>query len=75
MLISSWAKDVQSLPETYVFPPEQRPMELIAPASNNPIVDLDQAVKHHCSDTIQKILKAGQDFSFFQVYFPNFCTF
>ncbi|KAI7980160.1 Hyoscyamine 6-dioxygenase [Camellia lanceoleosa] len=63
MLVSSWSKDVHSLPETYVFPPDQRAGDLIALACNNPIIDLNKVVDHHDrSETIQQILKAGREF-------------
>ncbi|GMP90677.1 hypothetical protein CsSME_00041690 [Camellia sinensis var. sinensis] len=68
MLVSSWSKDVYSLPETYVFPPDQRAGDLIPLACNNPIIDLNKAVDNHGrSETIQQILKAGREFGFFQV--------
>lgn len=63
-----WYKD-NSLPENYIFPPETRPGKCIVPSSNNiPLIDLSQAVGHHRSDTIQQILKAGNQFGFFQVH-------
>ncbi|PSS09435.1 Hyoscyamine 6-dioxygenase [Actinidia chinensis var. chinensis] len=62
-LVSSWSKDIKSLPENYVFPPDQRPKELVAPLYNPPIVDLTKSA----DEARQKILEAGRDFGFFQV--------
>ncbi|XAR61110.1 Hyoscyamine (6S)-dioxygenase [Bertholletia excelsa] len=63
MLISSWSKDVQSLPEPYILPPSKRPGELIVPATQGPLIDLN----HDRSETIRKFLEAGKEFGFFQV--------
>ncbi|CAN1131668.1 Hyoscyamine 6-dioxygenase [Linum perenne] len=61
-LLSSWHKDVQSLPEGYILPPDQRPESDPVPISDEiPIVDLE------APDSTQVILKACQEFGFFQV--------
>jgi isopenicillin N synthase-like dioxygenase len=62
MFVSRLSRDVQSLPEAYVFPPDKRPGELVAPEFNNPIIDFSKPV----DETIPKILRAGQEFGFFQ---------
>nr|XP_023895466.1 hyoscyamine 6-dioxygenase-like [Quercus suber] len=65
LLVSSWYRD-RAVPETYIFPPEQRPGKLIdVPVGNNiPVVDLGV---HDQTQIIQQIFKASQDFGFFQV--------
>ncbi|KAM1153215.1 hypothetical protein FF1_035703 [Malus domestica] len=64
-LASSWF-DVQSVPQTYVHPPEKRPGNTVGvpPCKNIPVVDLGNDDRSH---TIQQISKASQDFGFFQV--------
>ncbi|XP_059660366.1 protein DOWNY MILDEW RESISTANCE 6-like isoform X2 [Cornus florida] len=66
-LVSNWYS-VQSLPETYVFPPDQRPGKLIVPLCKTiPVIDLGKAEDHDQSDIVQQILNASQEFGFFQV--------
>uniref|UniRef100_A0A5B7BRL3 Fe2OG dioxygenase domain-containing protein n=1 Tax=Davidia involucrata TaxID=16924 RepID=A0A5B7BRL3_DAVIN len=66
VLISNWS-NVQSLPESYVFPPDRRPGKQIVPLCQDiPVVDLGNAASHDRAETIQKILKACQEFGFFQ---------
>ena len=67
-LVSSWSKNIKSLPENYVFPPDQRPKELVAPPYNPPIVDLIKSA----DEARQQILEAGRDFGFFQVHSSTF---
>lgn len=64
-LVSSWFDVHQSVPETYVFPPEKRPGKLNVPLCKSiPVVDL---ASYDRRDTIQQIFKASQDYGFFQV--------
>ncbi|KAK9945098.1 hypothetical protein M0R45_010629 [Rubus argutus] len=64
-LVSSWFDVHQSVPETYVFPPEKRPGKLNVPLCKSiPVVDL---ASYDHRDTIQQIFKASQDYGFFQV--------
>ncbi|XVF21599.1 hypothetical protein REPUB_Repub12eG0103700 [Reevesia pubescens] len=66
-LVSSWYHD-QSLPQSYMFPPETGPCKLVFPRCNNVlVVDLSKTLDHNQNDTIQKILKASQKCGFFQV--------
>ncbi|KAK3193575.1 hypothetical protein Dsin_024885 [Dipteronia sinensis] len=59
--------DVQSLPETYVLPPEIRPGELsFCPDESNNIPVLDLGGNDR-NEIIQQIMKASQEFGFFQV--------
>ncbi|CAL1357016.1 unnamed protein product [Linum trigynum] len=61
-LVSSWYKEVESLPESYILPPEERPGDRPVPVSNQiPVVDLE------APDSAQLILDACQEFGFFQV--------
>ncbi|PQQ17827.1 hyoscyamine 6-dioxygenase [Prunus yedoensis var. nudiflora] len=63
-LVSSWF-DVQSVPQTYVHPPEKRPGKLNVPLCKKiPVVDLGS---HDRRDTIHRISKASEEFGFFQV--------
>ncbi|KAM1007518.1 hypothetical protein ACFX13_004150 [Malus domestica] len=70
-LVSSWF-DVQSVPQTFVHPPEKRPGNSIdvPPCKNIPVVDLGSRDRSH---TIQQISKASQDFGFFQVFNHGVC--
>ncbi|XP_057963721.1 hyoscyamine 6-dioxygenase-like [Malania oleifera] len=67
-LVSSWSNG-QSLPENYVFPPEERPGKFIHPPCKAvPVIDLGKSADHgHRDDIVQQILKASQEFGFFQV--------
>ncbi|KAE8681777.1 RING/U-box superfamily protein [Hibiscus syriacus] len=63
-LLSSWCYD-GSLPESYVMPPETRPGDLIVPMEKSiPVIDLQRKDR---KETIQQIMKAGQEFGFFQI--------
>ncbi|KAK3026177.1 hypothetical protein RJ639_040564 [Escallonia herrerae] len=67
VLISNWS-NVQSLPKSYVFPSGRRPGNQIVPLCKDiPVVDLGKAEGVDRSETVQKILKASQQFGFFQV--------
>lgn len=67
MLLSSWCKDVKSLPEKYVFPLHQRPQELNTPLFDSPVIDLSKSTFQEKMETINQIIKAGEEFGFFQV--------
>lgn len=57
--------DVGSLPEDYIFPPE----DLNVPFSTNiPVIDLSEAQNGDRTNTIQKIINASEEFGFFQVH-------
>ncbi|KAJ1417492.1 Oxoglutarate/iron-dependent dioxygenase [Sesbania bispinosa] len=63
-LISNWS-NIRSVPEDYIFPPESRPGNLNIPfSSSTPVIDLSGDTK---TNTIQKMIKASEDFGFFQV--------
>ncbi|CAK9140632.1 unnamed protein product [Ilex paraguariensis] len=68
VLISNWS-NVQSMPESFVFPPERRPGKNLVPVCNDiPVIDLKPIDEDHDpAETIQQILKASQEFGFFQV--------
>ena len=68
-LVSSW-NNVQTVPEKYIFPLEKRPGNVTFNASKSiPVIDLEAIASSQDRDaTIQKILKAGEDFGFFQVH-------
>ncbi|TYI15946.1 hypothetical protein E1A91_A08G208400v1 [Gossypium mustelinum] len=62
-LVSSWYKD-QSLPESYIFPPHERPGKLLVPRCNTvPVIDLGDTR----TNLVHQILKASQEFGLFQV--------
>ncbi|GMI98708.1 DMR6-LIKE OXYGENASE 1 [Hibiscus trionum] len=66
-LVSSWYKN-KTLPESYIFPPETRPGNLIVPTCKTiPVIDLGNAVGQNRTRIIQQILKASQEYGFFQV--------
>ncbi|KAE8699527.1 RING/U-box superfamily protein [Hibiscus syriacus] len=63
-LLSSWCYN-GSLPESYVMPPESRPGDLIVPLGKSiPVIDLQC---HDQIETVRQILKAGEEYGFFQV--------
>ncbi|KAL3517691.1 hypothetical protein ACH5RR_020280 [Cinchona calisaya] len=67
VLMSNWS-DVQSMPESYVFPPDKRPGKHIFPDCKDiPTIDLDKAEGLNRAEIIQQIIKASQEFGFFQV--------
>lgn len=64
---SSWF-NVESVPESYVFPPETRPGKLIAPLCKAiPVIDLGKSLGEDQYDIIQQILEASENFGIFQV--------
>ncbi|CAK7346418.1 unnamed protein product [Dovyalis caffra] len=66
-LVSSRCK-VQSLSEKYVFPAEMRPGKIdVALCESIPVIDLDDRAGQNRAIIAQEILKASQEFGFFQV--------
>ncbi|KAA8550769.1 hypothetical protein F0562_002453 [Nyssa sinensis] len=66
-LISSRC-NLQSVPESYILPPERRPGELIVPLCNTiPVIDLHGEFGCNRSELIQQIIKSSQEFGFFQL--------
>ncbi|GLU03647.1 hypothetical protein SLE2022_208360 [Rubroshorea leprosula] len=66
-LISS-KNNIQTLPESYVLPPDTRPGNLVVPFSHNiPVVNLGGKRIHDHATMVQQIMKASQEFGFFQV--------
>ncbi|KAK8674451.1 hypothetical protein V6N13_112742 [Hibiscus sabdariffa] len=62
-LVSSWYKN-KSLPESYKFPPETRPGNLLVYTSKTiPVIDLVQ----NRADIVRQILKSSEEYGFFQV--------
>ena len=58
----------ESLPGDYIFPPELRPGDLKIPfGSNISVIDLSEEENGNRTNTIQKIIKASEEFGFFQV--------
>ncbi|XP_047312484.1 protein DOWNY MILDEW RESISTANCE 6-like [Impatiens glandulifera] len=66
-MISNWSK-VKSVPKSYIFPVGERPDDnIIAPFCNSiPIIDL-QSLSSQRTEIINQILKASQDYGFFQL--------
>lgn len=68
-LVSSWAKNVDTLTENYVMPPSKRPSEHVSIASSIPVIDLAKAssstINH--AGLVQELLNASQEFGIFQV--------
>ncbi|KAK1356695.1 Hyoscyamine 6-dioxygenase [Heracleum sosnowskyi] len=60
---SSWY-DVEDVPSNYAFPEEDRPGELPPVCNALPIIDLGNAMDR---DTVNHIMKASQEYGFFQV--------
>lgn len=64
---SKWF-DVQSVPKSHTFSIDDRPGNDPIPACKTiPIIDLAKLKTSERIDTIQQIIKAGQEFGFFQV--------
>lgn len=67
VLISNWP-NVQSVPESFVFPPERRPGNNTVPICKDiPVIDLKNVQSSDRSQIIQQIIKASQEFGLFQV--------
>lgn len=58
--------NVQNVPSNYTFPEKDRPGELPPVCHTLPVIDLGNATD---ADTVNHILKASQEFGFFQVSF------
>ncbi|XP_054796571.1 hyoscyamine 6-dioxygenase-like [Prosopis cineraria] len=67
-LVSNWY-NWRSVPDDYIFPPETRPGNPHVPlAESISVIDLSQPDKGDPTLTIQKIIKAAQEFGFFLVH-------
>ncbi|KAB2068976.1 hypothetical protein ES319_A08G066500v1 [Gossypium barbadense] len=65
-LVSNWYNH-RPLPESYICPPETRPGKLSIPSGDTiPVVSLGEALINR-SNTILNVLRASQEFGFFQV--------
>ncbi|RDX67879.1 Protein DOWNY MILDEW RESISTANCE 6, partial [Mucuna pruriens] len=64
MLVSSWFHLSSSVPLSYVQPPESRPGMVVASGKTIPAVDLGLLDR---AETLKHILKASQEYGFFQV--------
>jgi hypothetical protein len=72
-LISNWSKVNFSVPPSFVQPPECRPGKVTSPSSKTiPLIDLGG---HDHAHTIMQILKASEEYGFFQVSLNNFFDF
>lgn len=69
-LVSNWYNSVGSVPENYTFPTETRPGKLHVPLGEGiPMIDLSEAEDvDNRTRAIQKIIKASQEFGFFQLH-------
>ncbi|KAL9242999.1 hypothetical protein vseg_016941 [Gypsophila vaccaria] len=62
--VSSWS-DGEKLPESYIFPPEHRPGNVVATTTKNvPVIDIGGVDR---SVIVRQIMQAGQESGFFQV--------
>ncbi|XP_028755917.1 hyoscyamine 6-dioxygenase-like [Neltuma alba] len=67
MLVASWYNMHSSVPPSHVHPPESRPGELLVASSKSiPVIDLGRC-DHPPHDTLSLIMKAFQEYGFFQV--------
>ena len=65
-LISNRGSSIQSsVPESYILPPERRP-SVVPPCKTIPVIDL-QGLDQDPKDLVQQIIKASQEYGFFQV--------
>lgn len=69
-LVSSWSRNVGSVPANYVFPKDERPGDdIVAPTCKDiPLIDLSKLDGLNRVEIIQQIMKANQDLGMFQVY-------
>ncbi|KAF7818413.1 protein DOWNY MILDEW RESISTANCE 6-like [Senna tora] len=65
-LVSKWF-NLRPVPQDYIYPPEERPGNNVPIGEGIPVIDLSEAEQGDRTLTIHKILKAAQDFGFFQV--------
>ncbi|KAL0390923.1 UNVERIFIED_CONTAM: protein DMR6-LIKE OXYGENASE 2 [Sesamum calycinum] len=66
-LISS-KHNIQHVPESYILPPEIRPRKVaIHSCKCVPVIDLHGNIDRNRQDLVQRIMKAGQEFGFFQL--------
>ncbi|GMP99493.1 hypothetical protein CsSME_00046941 [Camellia sinensis var. sinensis] len=64
-LISNRCNIVESVPESYIFPPERRPGNQVVPPCNTiPVIDFQGL---HPMELQHQIMKASQDYGFFQL--------
>lgn len=62
--------NVQSVPQCFTFPPEEKPGDDHIPICNKiPVIDLGKSLisSSQKMETIKQLLQAGQEFGFFQV--------
>ncbi|XP_061344236.1 protein DOWNY MILDEW RESISTANCE 6-like [Gastrolobium bilobum] len=65
MLLSNWFHLHSSVPSSYVQPPESRPgMVVVASGKTIPVVDLGEQDR---AETMRHILRASEEYGFFQV--------
>lgn len=78
LLLSSWSREVQSVPANYVFPKDKRPGgDIEVPVCKDlPVIDLSQldGIDHRVK-IVQQIMKANRDFGMFQVQPLELCLF
>ncbi|KAL0437375.1 UNVERIFIED_CONTAM: Hyoscyamine 6-dioxygenase [Sesamum radiatum] len=66
-LISS-KHNIQNVPESYILPPERRPRKVaIHSCKCVPVIDLHGNIDSNRQELVQRIMKAGQEFGFFQL--------
>lgn len=74
-LVSSWSKNVHTVPENFVCSSEERPGDLAVPLCKGiPVVDLQQVDGHDRADSIKQIMIGSQDFGMFQVRCKSLLT-
>ncbi|XP_009777933.1 hyoscyamine 6-dioxygenase-like [Nicotiana tabacum] len=66
-LISSWSNKRGTLPPTYVLPMHERPVDPVPIVKEIPVIDLGKAKGDERAVVIQQLLKACEDYGFFQV--------
>ncbi|KAL8093012.1 hyoscyamine 6-dioxygenase-like [Apium graveolens] len=66
ILMSNW-KNVESVPKSFIFPPDRRPgNNPVLISKDIPVIDLGN-FSNHGVETIQQILEASQEYGIFQV--------
>lgn len=70
-LLSSWCKDIKSVPDKYILPPEKRAQPDIPISKEIPVLDLSLAAMGTEEDRPKlaaQIIKALEEFTGFQVH-------
>ncbi|XP_060190223.1 hyoscyamine 6-dioxygenase-like [Lycium barbarum] len=66
-LISSWSNKLEAVPSSHCIPLHERPVDPVPIVKDIPIIDLGKAKGEERAVVVQQLLKACQEYGFFQV--------